>query len=100
MTKKELLDLIAGMDSTIAEYRVKLEEAEKFMSKEQKDDLLSVFGAKWKNAGNLDYVACWYKKAVDFARKNDIVIISDLAYGPLVYDGYKPLSILNINSFI
>jgi len=34
----------------------------RFMDKEQKDDLLSVFGTKWKNAGNLDYVACWYKK--------------------------------------
>ncbi|MBQ4644326.1 MAG: class I SAM-dependent DNA methyltransferase, partial [Clostridia bacterium] len=38
----------------------------RLMSKEQKDDLFSVFGTKWKNAGNLDYVACWYKKAVDF----------------------------------
>ena len=28
----------------------------RLMSKEQKDDLLSVFGDKWKNAGNLDYV--------------------------------------------
>ena len=42
----------------------------------------------------------FYKKAVDFAHKNDIVIISDLAYGPLVYDGYKPLSILNIDGAI
>ena len=34
----------------------------RLMSKEQKDDLFSVFGDKWKNAGNLDYVSCWYKK--------------------------------------
>ncbi len=34
----------------------------RLMAKEQKDDVVSVFGAKWKNAGNLDYVSCWYKK--------------------------------------
>ena len=44
----------------------------RLMSKEQKDDLFSVFGAKWKNAGNLDYVACWYKKAVDFMQDTKI----------------------------
>ena len=38
----------------------------RIMSKEQKDDLFEVFGKKWKNAGNLDYVACWYKKAADY----------------------------------
>lgn len=37
----------------------------RLMSKEQKNDLLSVFGSKWKNTGNLDYVSCWYKKAAD-----------------------------------
>ena len=35
----------------------------RLMSPEQKADLLQIFGAKWKNAGNLDYVACWYKKS-------------------------------------
>ncbi|MBP5233826.1 MAG: class I SAM-dependent DNA methyltransferase, partial [Planctomycetes bacterium] len=34
----------------------------------QKDDLASVFGAGWERAGDLDYVACWYKKAADFMR--------------------------------
>ncbi len=38
----------------------------RLMSKEQKDDLVSVFGSKWKNAGNLDYVSCWYKKTCDY----------------------------------
>ncbi len=38
----------------------------RIMSKGQKDDLFDVFGKKWKNAGNLDYVACWYKKAADY----------------------------------
>ena len=38
----------------------------------------------------------FYEYAVDFARKNNILIVSDLAYGPLVYGDYKPLSILSI----
>ncbi len=33
------------------------------MSKEQKEDVISIFGEKWKNVGNLDYVCCWYMKA-------------------------------------
>ncbi|MBQ3420509.1 MAG: aminotransferase class I/II-fold pyridoxal phosphate-dependent enzyme, partial [Romboutsia sp.] len=37
-----------------------------------------------------------YKEIVDFARKNNILVVSDLAYGHLTYDGYKPLSILSI----
>ena len=38
----------------------------RMMGKEQKEDLLSVFGADWHNVGNLDYVTGWYKKAADF----------------------------------
>ena len=37
----------------------------RLMSQGQKEDLLNIFGKKWKNAGNLDFVACWYKKAAD-----------------------------------
>ena len=37
----------------------------RLMSAEQKADVNKVFDG-WKNVGNLDYVACWYKKAVDF----------------------------------
>ncbi|MBE7014608.1 MAG: class I SAM-dependent DNA methyltransferase [Ruminococcaceae bacterium] len=44
----------------------------RLMSKEQKEDLLTVFGAKWKNAGNLDYVSCWYKKSVDLMEETSI----------------------------
>ena len=35
----------------------------RMMSESQKQDVIDVFGAKWKNVGNLDYVCCWYKKA-------------------------------------
>jgi type I restriction-modification system DNA methylase subunit len=37
----------------------------RMMSKEQKDDVLMLFG-NLKNVGNLDYVSCWYKKAADY----------------------------------
>lgn len=37
----------------------------RLMTAEQKSDVLNTFGDGWKNAGNLDYVCCWYKKAAD-----------------------------------
>jgi LL-diaminopimelate aminotransferase len=37
----------------------------------------------------------FFAQAVEFARKNKLVIVSDAAYGALVFDG-KPLSILSI----
>jgi hypothetical protein len=37
----------------------------RMMSAEQKRDLAVVFG-ETRNAGNLDYVSCWFKKAVDY----------------------------------
>ena len=33
------------------------------MNSEQKKDVISIFGERWKNVGNLDYVCCWYMKA-------------------------------------
>lgn len=41
----------------------------RIMSTEQKADLRHVFGSV-KNVGNLDYVCCWYKKAVGVMQKN------------------------------
>ena len=32
----------------------------RIMSSKQKDDLIFVFGSKWKNIGNMDYVTGWY----------------------------------------
>jgi len=40
-------------------------------SAEQAADIKKVF-AGWKNSGNLDYVACWYKKAADFMKNNNV----------------------------
>lgn len=67
----------------------------RLMSKEQKDDLLSVFGSKWKNAGNLDYVACWYKKACDYIQNTNIrtalVSTNSVSQGESVANLWKPL---------
>ena len=41
------------------------------MNESQKHDVIDIFGAKWKNVGNLDYVCCWYKKATDYCRGAD-----------------------------
>ena len=41
----------------------------RLMSSEQKDDLLNIFGKKWKNIGNIDYVAGWYLKAAQMMQK-------------------------------
>ncbi|MBM3244235.1 MAG: aminotransferase class I/II-fold pyridoxal phosphate-dependent enzyme [Candidatus Omnitrophica bacterium] len=40
--------------------------------------------------------AGFYKEVVDFARKNKLIVISDLAYSEMCYDGYRPLSFLEI----
>jgi len=42
----------------------------RIMNESQKQDVIDIFGAKWKNVGNLDYVCCWYKKAANLMRHN------------------------------
>ncbi|MEG1871043.1 MAG: LL-diaminopimelate aminotransferase [Peptostreptococcaceae bacterium] len=39
----------------------------------------------------------FYEKVIDFAKENNILVVSDVAYGPLVYDGVKPLSIFSVD---
>lgn len=39
---------------------------------EQTKDIEDIFGKDWKGSGNLDYVACWYKKAADFITDTQI----------------------------
>lgn len=67
----------------------------RLMSKEQKDDLLAVFGSKWKNAGNLDYVSCWYKKAADLMKgthiRTALVSTNSVSQGESVAILWKPL---------
>ncbi|KAB3529297.1 LL-diaminopimelate aminotransferase [Alkaliphilus pronyensis] len=38
----------------------------------------------------------FYKKVVDFAHKNNIVVIADSTYSTIVFDGEEPLSFLSI----
>lgn len=43
----------------------------RLMNFNQKEDLFKIFG-KDNNSGNLDYVACWYKKAADYMKNTTI----------------------------
>ena len=65
------------------------------MNKEQKDDLLSVFGEGWKNVGNLDYVSGWYKKAADMMKNTPIraalVSTNSIVQGESIGTLWKPL---------
>jgi len=38
----------------------------------------------------------FFEKCVRFAKKNDLLLVSDLAYSEMGYDGYKPSSVLEI----
>ncbi|MHB8061136.1 MAG: LL-diaminopimelate aminotransferase [Ruminiclostridium sp.] len=38
----------------------------------------------------------FYSQVIDFAYKNQIIVVSDAAYAPLTYDGRKPLSFLSV----
>ena len=65
------------------------------MSKEQKEDVLQIFGEKWKNVGNLDYVCCWYMKAFKArtigGAKVAFVSTNSICQGEQVADLWKPL---------
>lgn len=67
----------------------------RLMSPIQKKNVLSVFGEKWKNVGNLDYVCCWYKKAAEFMMNNNIktalVSTNSVSQGETVANLWKPL---------
>ena len=65
-------------------------------SKEQADDLLDIFGKKWKNLGNIDYVGGWYLKASQMMRQNPdictaLVSTNSITQGEQVANLWKPL---------
>ncbi len=66
----------------------------RMMGAEQKDDVNAIFPG-WKNAGNLDYVSCWYKKAADFmtgtAIRAALVSTNSVTQGEAVANLWKPL---------
>lgn len=39
----------------------------------------------------------FFERVVAFARKNNILVVNDAAYGALTYDGYEPLSFLSVD---
>lgn len=59
---KEKLSYIMGNPSFVGA---------RLMGQEQKDDVFSIFDGV-KNNGNLDYVACWYKKSADMMNDTEI----------------------------
>lgn len=67
----------------------------RLMNKEQKEDLLGVFGKDWKNVGNLDYVSGWYKKAAEMMKDTPIraalVSTNSVTQGEQVAFIWKPL---------
>jgi LL-diaminopimelate aminotransferase len=38
----------------------------------------------------------FFEQVIDFARKNNVIVVNDSAYGALTYDGNKPLSFLSV----
>ena len=75
----------------------------RWMSKEQKNDVLDIFGKKWSGVGDLDYVSCWYKQSFDFIKGTSIsaalVSTNSITQGGAVANLWKPLleSGLHIN---
>ena len=68
----------------------------RIMSGEQKDDLISVFGPKWKNIGNMDYVTGWYKKTLEMMQVHPsiraaLVSTNSITQGEQVANLWKPL---------
>ena len=68
----------------------------RIMSSSQKDDLINVFGAKWKNIGNMDYVTGWYKKSQEMMQMNSalraaLVSTNSITQGEQVANLWRPL---------
>lgn len=66
----------------------------RLMNAEQKADVNLIFDG-WKNAGNLDYVCCWYKKTTDLmqgtAIRSALVSTNSVSQGESVANLWKPL---------
>ena len=67
----------------------------RFMSKEQKDDLMAVFTG-CKNAGDLDFVSAWYKRAVEYMQGTStraaLVSTNSITQGQQVALLWRPLA--------
>jgi len=68
----------------------------RWMGKEQKQDVLDIFGAKWQGVGDLDYVCCWYLKAAQMIQTNPAIKVAfvstnSICQGGAVANLWKPL---------
>ncbi len=67
----------------------------RLMSKNQKTDMLNIFGNEWENIGNIDYVSCWYYKATKLMQNTNIktalVSTNSITQGEQVAILFKPL---------
>ncbi len=68
----------------------------RMMNAAQKQDVLDIFGTKWKNVGNLDYVCCWYKKALELMKlipacRAALVSTNSICQGEQVANLWQPL---------
>ena len=67
----------------------------RLMSAENKADLLAVFGDKWRNAGDLDFVCAWFKLAAEMmqgtAIKAGLVATNSICQGGHVANLWEPL---------
>lgn len=67
----------------------------RLMNKVQKDELVEIFGSKWKNVGNIDYVSGWFYKAAQLIAGTPIraalVATNSVCQGEQVAALWKPL---------
>lgn len=67
----------------------------RLMSDSQKADMIAIFGEKWKNVGNIDYVGAWYKRACDYMKDSNIeaalVSTNSISQGEQVANLWQPL---------
>ena len=67
----------------------------RLMSESQKVDIMAIFGEKWKNVGNIDYVGAWYKRAADYMKDTHVeaalVSTNSISQGEQVANLWQPL---------
>lgn len=84
--QKEELDYIIGNPPFVGA---------RLMSEDQKADMIAIFGEKWKNVGNIDYVGAWYKRAADYMKgchaEAALVSTNSISQGEQVANLWQPL---------
>ncbi len=72
----------------------------RMMRKSQKEDIAFIFSG-WKNAGNLDYVTCWYKLATEYMQDTNVrcalVSTNSVSQGESVPNLWKPLFAMGVH---